>query len=69
MNSQKNVINGGFPPIKYCAKYEKNKNLKKERLFAPTININKLLKNSNSNKPIIDLENKKKEDLDIVDSI
>lgn len=60
---------GGFPPIKYCANYEKNINLKKERLFAPKININKILKNSNSNKPIIDLENKKKEDLDIIDSI
>jgi hypothetical protein len=38
-------------------------------LFAPKININKILKNSNSNKPIIDLDNKKKEDLDIIDSI
>jgi hypothetical protein len=60
---------GGFPPIKYCDNYEKNINLKKERLFAPKININKILKNSNSNKPIIDLENKKKENLDIIDSI
>ena len=59
---------GGFPPIRYCDNNQKV-NLKKERLFAPKININKILKNSNSNKPIIDLENKKKEDLDIVDSI
>jgi hypothetical protein len=59
---------GGFPPIKYCDNYEKNINLKKERLFAPKININKILK-TNNNKPIIDLENKKKENLDIIDSI
>jgi hypothetical protein len=60
---------GGFPPIRYCDNNQKVVSLQKERLFAPKININKILKNSNSNKPIIDLENKKKEDLDIVDSI
>jgi hypothetical protein len=60
---------GGFPPIRYCDNNQKVESLQKERLFAPKININKILKNSNSNKPIIDLDNKKKEDLDIIDSI
>jgi hypothetical protein len=60
---------GGFPPIRYCDNNQKEVSLQKERLFAPKININKILKNSNSNKPIIDLDNKKKEDLDIIDSI
>ena len=62
--------NGGFPPIRYCNDYEKKINTlqKKERLFAPKININKILKNNNNKKPIIDLENKV-EDLDIIDSI
>jgi len=60
---------GGFPPIRYCGNNEKAVSLQKERLFAPKININKILKNSNSNKPIIDLENKKKEELDVIDSI
>ncbi len=43
-------INGGFPPIKYCKKTKENK----ERSFASTVNIKKILYNRTSEK-IIDL--------------
>ena len=61
---------GGFPPIKYCENYEKkidSKDFKKERLFAPKINIKKIL-NNKPTKLIIDLENKS-EALDIVNEL
>lgn len=46
--------NGGFPPIKYCKKIDKDQ--KKERFFAPTknINIRQLLYNKQT-KPLISL--------------
>ena len=41
-------INGGFPPIKYCKKTKENKN----RSFASTINIKKILYTPTNNKLI-----------------
>ena len=42
MNSQKNIINGGFPPIKYCPLKKEDSSKSKERFFAnaPRQNIN-----------------------------
>jgi hypothetical protein len=67
--------NGGFPPITYCP--DKVNNLDKsvktrERLFAPittkNINIRQILK-ENIQKPVIDLNFNKNEDLDVIDQI
>ena len=68
--------NGGFPPIKYCPekvadKDSKNVNVR-ERLFAPNINkninIRQILKES-IQKPVIDLDTDKDEDLEVIDQI
>ena len=49
-------INGGFPPIKYCAPTEVKQQLKKERFFAnapkQNINIRELLTDSKKKKVI-----------------
>ena len=68
--------NGGFPPIKYCPEKDNNKDDKtvnvRERLFAPNvnknINIRQILKES-IQKPVIDLETDKNEDLEVIDQI
>lgn len=68
--------NGGFPPIRYCPekvvdKDSKNVNVR-ERLFAPNINkninIRQILKES-IQKPVINLETDKNEDLEVIDQI
>ena len=60
MNSQKNTINGGFPPIKYCPQKKEESSKSKERFFAnaprQNINIRQLLSDSNK-KPIIITDN------------
>jgi hypothetical protein len=60
MNSQKNIINGGFPPIKYCPLKKEDSSKSKERFFAnaprQNINIRQLLSDSNK-KPIIITDN------------
>jgi hypothetical protein len=48
MSEKKYEINGGFPPIKYCKKTKENKN----RSFASTINIKKILYTPTNNKLI-----------------
>ena len=64
---------GGFPPIKYCEEKVKDKEItvKKERGYQPkmnNVNIRKILKTS-SNKPVIDLDKNKSDNLDAVDTI
>ena len=67
--------NGGFPPIIYCP--DKVNNLDKtiktrERLYAPNntknINIRQILK-ENIQKPVIDLNSNKDDNLDVIDQI
>jgi len=64
MNSQKNTINGGFPPIKYCSQKKEDLSQTKERFFAnaprQNINIRQLLAESNK-KPIIITEDSQDE--------
>ena len=68
--------NGGFPPIRYCPEKASNKDDKtvnvRERLFAPNINkninIRQILKET-IQKPVIDLDTDKNEDLDVIDQI
>jgi hypothetical protein len=72
MNSQKNVINGGFPPIKYCPQKKEDQSKSKERFFAnaprQNINIRQLLSDS-IKKPIIITEDSKDNDLEVVSSL
>jgi len=64
MKSQKNIINGGFPPIKYCPQKKEDSSKTKERFFAnapkQNINIRQLLSESNK-KPIIITEDSQDE--------
>jgi len=72
MNSQKNIINGGFPPIKYCSQKKEESSKSKERFFAnaprQNINIRQLLSDS-IKKPIIITEDSKDNDLEVVSSL
>ncbi len=64
----------GFPPIRYCKTQEDNKNITKERSYAPqvikTLNINKIL-TEEKNKPliVIDDNNTQNNNLEIVDKL
>jgi len=68
MNSQKKIINGGFPPIKYCSQNQDNTILLKERFFANTIkqniNIRQLLSDS-IKKPIFITEDSKDNEIEV----
>jgi hypothetical protein len=76
MNSQKNIINGGFPPIKYCSQSNNQKQEKdstsKERFFANTIrqniNIRQLLSDK-IKKPIIITEDITDNELEVASSL
>jgi hypothetical protein len=67
MNSQKNIKNGGFPPIRYCTQ-NKDNSTSKERFFAnaprQNINIRQLLSDS-IKKPIIITEDNNDNELEI----
>ena len=71
MKSQKNTINGGFPPIKYCSQ-NKHNTTSKERFFAnaprQNINIRQLLSDS-IKKPIIITEDNKDNELEIATNL
>ena len=69
--------NGGFPPIKYCPELdtEKSSTTKtyKERFFANTtrqnINIRQLLSESTNKKPLIIIDSKSEEDIEVINSL
>jgi hypothetical protein len=68
-------IKGGFPPIKYCPDKVESGDKKvstRERLFASqinkNINIRQILK-ENVSKPLIDISDDKKEELEVVEAI
>jgi hypothetical protein len=66
---------GGFPPVKYCpdkVSLGDKKSSTRERLFAPginkNINIRQILK-ENVSKPLIDIDEDKKDELEVVEAI
>ena len=69
----KNLPNGGFPPIKLCIKKDKKENIEftKERLTKPNItkNINiKKIFNTNTQKPLINISNDNDE-IEIIEEV
>ena len=74
MSHIKNIKNGGFPPIKYCApvtiENNKTNEKSKERFFSNAIkhniNIRQLLSDTNK-KPIIITETIQDDNLEVID--
>ena len=68
-------IKGGFPPIRYCPEKVDTSDKKistRERLFASNINKNinvrQILK-ENVSKPLIEINEEKKDEIEVVDAI
>jgi len=64
----KNIKNGGFPPLKYCDKNKTSTNTSNERAFAGNINNNINIRQliNNNIKPII--ISKENDELEIVNN-
>jgi hypothetical protein len=67
------MVNGGFPPIKLVEKEKGKYNESKERFFSNvtkrTLDIRQLLTENTQKKSIIDINEKKEDELEIVEKI
>lgn len=67
------MVNGGFPPIKLVEKEKEKYNESKERFFSNvtkrTLDIRQLLTENTQKKSIIDMNEKKEDELEIIEKI